>query len=61
VEFNDPYHMPHLVNFFNAVRGEEELNCPAEVGFESAVAVLKVNEAVERGSKLTFRSSEFRV
>ncbi len=61
VEFNDPYHMPHLVNFFNAVRGEEELNCPAEVGYESAVAVLKVNDAVERGQKLTFRPSEFRV
>jgi hypothetical protein len=53
--------MPHLVNFFNAVRGKEELNCPAEVGYESAVAVLKVNEAVERGTKLTFRQSEFRV
>jgi hypothetical protein len=49
------------VNFFNAVRGEEELNCPAEVGYETAVAVLKVNDAVERATKLTFRPSEFRV
>jgi len=61
VEFNDPYHMPHLVNFFNAVRGEEALNCPAEVGYETAVAVLKVNEAVESGRRLRFDPSDFTV
>jgi predicted dehydrogenase len=61
VEFNDPYHKPHLENFFNAVRGEEELNCPAEVGYESAVAVLKVNDAVESGRKLRFNANDFTV
>lgn len=47
IEFDDPYHKPHLENFFNAIRGKEKLNCPGEVGYETAVAVLKVNEAAE--------------
>jgi len=55
------YHQPHLENFFNAVRGKEKLNCPAEIGYETAVAVLKVNEAVEAGKKLKFKSDEFHV
>ncbi len=61
VEFTDPYHKPHLENFFNAVRGREELTCPGEVGYETAVAVLKVNDAVESGTKLSFDPSEFSV
>ena len=61
VVFNDPYHKPHLENFFNAVRGLENLNCPAETGYETAVAVLKVNEAVESGRKLRFGRGEFTV
>ena len=61
VEFNDPYHKPHLDNFFNAVRGTEELNCPAEIGYETAVTVLKVNDAVEAGKKLLFDPNEFAI
>lgn len=61
VEFTDPYHKPHLENFFNAIRGKEKLNCPAEVGYESAVSVLKVNEAIEAGCKLEFKPEEFKV
>jgi len=59
VVFNDPYHKPHLENFFNAVRGLEELNCPVEVGYETAVSVLKVNEAVRTGRKIKFQPEEF--
>ncbi len=55
------YHQPHLENFFNAVRGKEKLNCPAEIGYETAVAVLKVNQAVEAGRKLKFKPNEFHV
>lgn len=55
------YHQPHLENFFNAIRGKEKLNCPAQVGYETAVAVLKVNQAVEAGKKLKFRPEEFHV
>jgi predicted dehydrogenase len=61
VEFKDPYHKPHLENFFNAVRGKEKLNCPAEAAYESAVTVLKVNDAVEQGCKLEFKPEEFKV
>ncbi|MFH0989996.1 MAG: Gfo/Idh/MocA family oxidoreductase [bacterium] len=60
VKFDDPYHKPHLENFFNAVRGKEKLNCPAEIGYETAVTVLKVNEAVETGTKLIFNPQEFK-
>jgi predicted dehydrogenase len=61
IDFNDPYHKPHLENFFNAIRGKEELNCPVDVGYETAVAVLKVNEAVKTGRKLRFKGSEFTI
>jgi predicted dehydrogenase len=61
VEFHEPYHKPHLENFFNAVRGIESLNCPAEVGYETAVSVLKVNEAIEAGKRLYFSEDEFKV
>ena len=56
-----PYHQPHLENFFNAVRGKEKLNCPAEIGYETAVMVLKVNEAVEAQRRLEFSADEFHV
>jgi predicted dehydrogenase len=55
------YHQPHLENFFNAVQGKAKLNCPAEVGYETAVMVLKVNEAVEAMKRLEFKPEEFKV
>lgn len=61
VEMTDPYHKPHLENFFNAVRGKAKLNCPAEIGYETAVAVLKVNDAVEAGQRLNFKAGEFHI
>ena len=61
VKFDDPYHKPHLENFFNAVWSKEKLNCPVEVGYETAVMVLKVNEAVESGRKLNLDPQEFRI
>ncbi len=61
VELTDPYHKPHLENFFNAVRGKEKLNCPAEIGYETAVAVLKVNQAIEAGCRLEFKPEEFEI
>jgi predicted dehydrogenase len=59
VEFNDPYHQPHLMNFFNSIRGTDKLNCPAEVGYETAVTVLKVNEAVKQAKRLEFADGDF--
>ncbi len=58
---NKPYHQPHLENFFDAVRGKGKLNCPAEIGYETAVTVLKVNEAVAAGKKLEFKPGDFEV
>ena len=55
-----PYHQPHLENFFDAVRGKAKLNCPAEIGYETAVTVLKVNEAVAADRKLEFKPEEFK-
>ena len=61
VELNDPYHQPHLENFFKAVRGREPLSCPGETGYECAATVLKVNEAVEAGKKIEYTEDEFNV
>ncbi|MHC4173278.1 MAG: Gfo/Idh/MocA family oxidoreductase [Planctomycetota bacterium] len=57
---NKPYHQPHLENFFDAVRGKAKLNCPAEIGYETAVTVLRVNEAVAAGKKLNFKPEDFK-
>ena len=62
VVMDKPYHQPHLENFFNAIRDKNvKLNCPPEVGYETAVAVLKVNEAVEAGCRLNFKPEEFKL
>lgn len=61
IVFTDPYHQPHLENFFYAVRGLDTLNCPAEIGYETAVTVLKVNVAVEAGRQLAFAEDAFHV
>jgi predicted dehydrogenase len=61
VALRDPYHQPHLQNFFDAVRGKATLNCPAEVAYETAVAVLKVNEAIEAGGRLSFKAGDFKI
>jgi predicted dehydrogenase len=61
VVLRDPYHQPHLQNFFDAVRGKAKLNCPPEIGYESAVTVLKVNEAIEARSLLSFSPGDFHV
>ena len=61
VVLRDPYHQPHLQNFFDAIRGTATLNCPAEVGYESAVTVLKVNEAIDAKQRVSFRPEDFRV
>jgi len=61
VRILDSYHTPHLENFFDSIRGKAKLNCPAEVGYESAVSVLKVNEAVEARKTLSFEPGEFKV
>jgi predicted dehydrogenase len=61
VVLRDPYHQPHLQNFFDAIRGKAQLNCPAEVGYETAVTVLKVNDAIEAKARLSFKPEDFHI
>lgn len=61
VELNKYAHTPHLENFFSAIRDGVPLNCPPELAYESAVAVLKANEAVAAGRRLEFSPEEFKV
>ncbi|MGC8747058.1 MAG: Gfo/Idh/MocA family protein, partial [Candidatus Saccharicenans sp.] len=60
VELAKPAHQPHLENFFEAIRKGIPLNCPAELAYETAVAVLKVNEAVKNKTLLRFHPEEFK-
>jgi len=60
VEVEDNLHMAHLANFFDAVRGKGKLNCPAEVGYETAVQVLKVHKALESQGPVAFREEDFK-
>jgi predicted dehydrogenase len=61
VDLAKPAHQPHLENFFNAVRIGTPLSCPAELAYESAVAVLKVNDAVRTRQTVKFTPAMFRV
>jgi len=68
VELKKKIHQPHLENFFEAVRMSDDkakakahLNCPGETAFETAVTVLKVNEAVESQQTIKFNSDEFKI
>jgi predicted dehydrogenase len=60
VDLAKPAHQPHLENFFDAIRYGKPLTCPAAQAYESAVTVLKVNEAVKSRALLRFRPEEFR-
>jgi predicted dehydrogenase len=60
VELAKPAHQPHLENFFDAVRKGTPLNCPAELAYESCVAVLKANEAVKARRIMEFRPEQFK-
>ena len=61
VQMKKKYHQPHLENFFGAVRGKTQLNCPGEIGYETAVTVLKVNEAVDAKRRLEFKPQDFEI
>lgn len=55
-----PYHQPHLMNFFDAVRGQAELNCSGETAYSSTVAALKINAAIEKKQTLELEPDTFR-
>ncbi len=63
VDLLKPAHMPHLENFFLAVRRKDPklLNCDAELAYESAVAVLAANRSVAEHRTVYFKPEEFKV
>lgn len=61
IELAKPAHQPHLENFFGAIRDGLKLNCPGEIGYETAVAVLACNEAVRTNTKIQFKPEQFRI
>ncbi len=61
VDLLKPAHMPHLENFFNAVRKGTPLSCPVELAYESAVAVLAANLSVAEGKTIHFKPEDFKV
>jgi len=52
-------HQLHLENFFNAIRNGSPLSCPPEIGYETAVSVLKANDSVETGCRVPFTPDDF--
>ena len=60
VDLAKPAHQPHLENFFDAIRLGSPLSCPADLAYESAVAVLKVNDAVRTRSMIRFTPGMFK-
>jgi predicted dehydrogenase len=58
-KLNEAVHHPHLKNFFDAIRGRAELNCPGELAYGTTVAVLKANEAIRQGERLEFKAEDF--
>lgn len=55
-----PVHQLHLENFFNAIRTGTPLSCPPEIAYETAVTVLRANDAVESGKRYDFKPEEFK-
>lgn len=60
-ESQKPVHQLHLENFFNAIRNGSPLSCPPEIGYETAVSVLKANDSVEAGCRVPFTPDEFTI
>jgi len=58
VSFNKKPHQPHLENFFNAIRGKNKLNCPADEAFRSEYVIHKANEAIATGTRIEISASE---
>jgi predicted dehydrogenase len=58
--FNKSEHLPHIENFVAALRTGSPLSCPAEVGYDTCVSVLRVNEAVEAQKRIELKPEEFK-
>ncbi|MBP7949001.1 MAG: Gfo/Idh/MocA family oxidoreductase [Verrucomicrobiales bacterium] len=65
IVLNLPYHTPHVENFLQTVhkKGKQtDLNCPVEDAYQCAVAVIKVNDLVQKGGgRIEFQPGDFTV
>jgi predicted dehydrogenase len=61
VVLDKPPHQPHLENFFDAIRGKAQLNCPAEEAFRTEAVIWKTYAAIEARKMLTFAPDDFKV
>jgi hypothetical protein len=61
VTFNKAIHQPHLENFFNAIRGKAELNCPADEAFRSESVIHKASEAIAARRTLDITPADYEV
>jgi predicted dehydrogenase len=59
-ESQKPPHQLHMENFFNAIRNGTPLSCPPEIAYETAVSVLKANDAVEAGCRVALSPADFK-
>ena len=54
-------HQLHLENFFSAITKGTKVSCDPDVAYETAVAVLRANDAVAAEKKISFDPKEFKV
>ena len=59
--FNKAIHQPHLENFFNAIRGTDKLNCPADEAFRSESVIHKASEAIAARRTLEITPADYTV
>jgi hypothetical protein len=59
VVLDQPPCQPHLQNFFDAIRGQARLACPADLAFGAEVVVGKINEALEAKKVVALRPEDF--
>ncbi|MBN2130724.1 MAG: Gfo/Idh/MocA family oxidoreductase [Sedimentisphaerales bacterium] len=60
VTLTDPYHQPHLRNFFDAIRGRARLASPPETALAATATALAINEAVAQKKTVEFDADSFR-
>ena len=61
MKLEEPPHKPHLDNFFAAVRGGAQLNCPGSTAYAALVSALSARQAAEAGDKLRLTAADFAV
>ena len=64
--WSSPFSLPrwnvqYSTNFFAACRHGAKLNCPAELAYESAVAVLAANVSADTHKTHYFKPEDFKV